>query len=71
MSKKDYEDQTAKDRPSSYAIGALGVSPEDEAGILHAQSETPREAVLDDQGVPKPCSVGLDSLINPLFGSGG
>src|SRR5439155_16788928 len=35
-----------------------------------ALGETPRETVLDDQGAPKPQSVRLDVLLNPLFASG-
>src|SRR5438552_17091803 len=32
--------------------------------------ETPSDAILDDQGAPKPQSVRLDMLLNPLFATG-
>jgi len=32
--------------------------------------EAPSETVLDDQGAPKPLSVRLDVLLDPLFASG-
>ena len=35
-----------------------------------ALGETPSETVLDDQGAPKPQSVRLDVLLDPLFASG-
>ena len=38
-------------------------------GISHALCETPNEAMLDNQGAPKPQCVRLDVLINPLFAS--
>src|SRR5438876_6057599 len=35
-----------------------------------ALGETPSETMLDDQGAPKPLSVRLDVLLDPLFASG-
>src|SRR5438093_5881986 len=35
-----------------------------------ALGETPSETMLDDQGAPKPQSVRLDMLLDPLFASG-
>src|SRR6266550_910148 len=46
------------------------ITPAPISRILQPLGETPSETVLDDQGAPKPQSVRLDVLLNPLFASG-
>src|SRR6266567_3013873 len=67
--------QSADSRIQSHAFRCPLFSPavSDHAstnpGILQPLGETPRETVLDDQGAPKPQSVRLDVLLDPLFAS--
>src|SRR5207244_3057357 len=46
------------------------ITPAPISRILQPLGETPSETVLDDQGAPKPQSVRLDVLLDPLFASG-
>src|SRR5207244_5987894 len=46
------------------------ITPAPISRILQPLGETPRETVPDDQRAPKPLSVRLDVLLDPLFASG-
>jgi hypothetical protein len=55
---------------STFLAGAETLSLQHQPGVLHALREAPSETMLDDQNTPKPLSVRLNVIINPLFASG-